>query len=152
MIHKSFYWITAIIMNRKMHSVQSPCLTEIICMIHCLEESHKDCMAPPFILNLNLAFFFKKYIIAYRHNIRNSGSEFLLLNPHYISIIIHKFQLKKPFLWNSNLSLLHVLPVFFLILKKKKIKKNQFSLAGKKSVMYTYGKFAKAHIFLNFNV
>ena len=36
--------------------------------------------------------------------------------------------------------------------EKKKIKKNQFSLAGKKSVMYTYGKFAKAHIFLNYNV
>ena len=36
--------------------------------------------------------------------------------------VINKFQFKqKQLLWNINLSLLHMLPVFFLILKKKSI-------------------------------
>ena len=63
-------------------------------MMHWLEESHNDCMVPPFRLNINLALKKKNiYIIAYRHNIINSWSEFLLLNPCYSSTLIHKFLL-----------------------------------------------------------
>lgn len=61
--------------------------------------------------------------------------------------VIHKFQFKKKNSYYETAILVSCIcfPMFFLILGEK------FSLAGKKSVMHTYSKFAKAHIFLNYN-